>query len=75
MRTHEKSSCATDTRAQDKDVIRENNTLNIITFLMLLTTLIAEFHISDAWSGVVSALCGIVTIILSYELIKKEGTR
>lgn len=37
-----------------------------ITLLLVITTLISAWHISDLWSGIVTGLLGIITIILSF---------
>ena len=39
------------------------------TFFMTITTLIAGWHIEDVWDGIVTALCGLVTIWLSFATI------
>lgn len=43
--------------------------LYYITWFMALTTLIAAWHIKDVWGGIVTMMCGIVTIILTAIMI------
>ena len=35
-----------------------------ITILMTVTTIIASWHITDIWSGIVALLCGGISILL-----------
>lgn len=44
-----------------------------MTVLMAVTTLIAEWHITDIWSGAVTLLCALVTIWLADEGAKVYG--
>ena len=37
-----------------------------ITFLLVITTLISAWHISDLWSGIVTGLLGCITIAFSF---------
>ena len=43
--------------------------LYFTTWLMAFTTIIAGWHITDVWTGIVTALCGLVTIVLVNEII------
>lgn len=49
--------------------------LNIqaLPYLMTVITLIASWHITDIWSGIVAMLCGLVTIWIVAEEIKVYG--
>lgn len=37
-----------------------------ITIIMAVTTLIAGWHIDNVWDGIVTMICGMVTIWMSY---------
>lgn len=45
------------------------NSLYFITWLMVIATLISGWNIKDVWSGVVTVICGVVTMALTRELI------
>lgn len=45
----------------------------LMTVLMVVTTLIAGWHIIDIWSGAVTLLCALVTIWLADEGAKVYG--
>ena len=45
------------------------NHLYFTTWVMVFTTLIAGWHITDVWTGLVTALCGLVTIVLTNEIV------
>lgn len=48
------------------------------TFIMTITTLISIWHIEDVWDGIITALCGAVTMWLSFATIgglKNDGKR
>ena len=49
--------------------------LNIfcMSALMTVTTIIAGWHITDVWSGLVAMLCGLVTIWFVGEGVKVYG--
>lgn len=38
-----------------------------ITIMMAVTTAIASLHIDDLWSGIIAALCTMITIWMVYE--------
>lgn len=40
-----------------------------ITILMTVTTLIAGWHIHDIWSGIITMLCGTITLLLSFHAV------
>ena len=40
--------------------------LYYITLLLCITTTIAGWNIHDLWSGIIAALCGVITIWLSW---------
>lgn len=40
-----------------------------ITILMTVTTLIAGWHIHDVWSGIITMLCGTITLLLSFHTV------
>ncbi len=40
-----------------------------ITILMTVTTLIAGWHIHDIWSGIITMLCGTITLLLSFHVV------
>lgn len=40
---------------------------HFITGMMTITTLIAEWHIKDVWSGIVALMCGLITIAMVME--------
>lgn len=50
----------------DKKSILSLRQAEYITLLLVITTLISAWHISDLWSGIVTGLLGIITIILSF---------
>lgn len=50
----------------DKRSILSLRQAEYITLLLVITTLISAWHISDLWSGIVTGLLGIITIILSF---------
>ena len=40
-----------------------------ITWLMVVATLLAGWNIEDIWSGVVAGICGVVTVLMTMDLI------
>lgn len=48
------------------------------TLFMTITTLISIWHIEDVWDGIITALCGAVTMWLSFATIgghKDDGKK
>lgn len=43
--------------------------LHYITWLSAATTIIASWHITDIWSGIVALLCSMVTIWMVYDYV------
>lgn len=48
-----------------------NAYLNCITILLVIATVIAGWHIEDAWDGVVTMLCGISAILINHIVIEE----
>lgn len=44
-----------------------------LTCLMTVTTIIAGWHITCAWSGIVTLICGMVTLWFMREEVKVYG--
>lgn len=67
-------SCTGATRKRETDMFR-------LACLMLVTTLIAGWHITCVWSGIVTLICGVVTLwfvreeVKAYEEIKSLSGR
>lgn len=40
-----------------------------ITILMAIATVISGWHITDVWTGVVTMICAVVTVLLVNEII------
>ena len=59
------------TETQNKEDVQVNIKDYYITILMAVTTIIAGWHIVDVWSGLVTMLCGLVTIGLFDEAIRR----
>lgn len=56
-----------------KKVAPAQQEIFLMTVLMVVTTLIAGWHIIDIWSGAVTLLCALVTIWLADEGAKVYG--
>lgn len=54
--------------AERHETPKVKGTLDYITFLMGVTTIIAGWHITDVWSGIVTILCGLATVALIDEI-------
>lgn len=50
----------------DKRKVLSLRQAEYITLLLVITTLISEWHISDLWSGIVTGLLGCITIAFSF---------
>jgi len=66
MTGHEKGAPVAGTTKSSKCEI---NTLYCITWLMVVATIIAGWNIKDIWSGVVAGICGVVTVLMTIEIL------
>ena len=69
MKKNEKTSHAGTNEVKSKEHFRKSDHLYCITFILALTTIIAGWHITDIWDAVITALCGSVTMWLSFGII------
>lgn len=54
--------------AHECDISQLHRREYYITFLMAVTSIIAGWHIKDAWSGVVALMCALITIWMVWNL-------
>ena len=51
---------------REKDMFR-------LTCLMMITTIIAGWNITSVWSGIVTLICGMVTLLFMREEVRAYG--
>lgn len=66
MTGHEKGAPVAGTTKSSKCEI---NTLYCSTWLMVVATLLAGWNIRDVWSGIVAGICGVVTVLMTMNLM------
>lgn len=68
MKEYNKASDVGTSEANEKGAELSSNSLRYyITVIMGITTIIAGLNISGLWSGVVTALCAIATLMMIYD--------